>query len=172
MRRGRGVLAVVAVGTGVTAVVFAVLYFTKDTGSESAATESCESKTFGRISSLTLAGEHYEMRFDPSLITSGVTANTAAAEDGAVDPGQPVPNDNYEIDEAKRDFTYLVPADAAVTVLTNDGTGIMSTPVTVAQLAELLDGGTPVELFEPLSTGFWMRYHVDTACTLDQQYKP
>jgi hypothetical protein len=166
------VLAVVAVVATVAAVVFAALYFTKGSASESTAAEQCENRTFGHISSLTREGEEYEMRFDPSLLTSGVTANTAAAEDGKVEPGEPVPNDNYEIDEGHRLLTYLVPEDAPVTVLTNDGTGIMSTPVTVSDLAELLDGGTPVALFEPLSTGFWIRYRVDTVCTLDQQYKP
>jgi hypothetical protein len=48
----------------------------------------------------------------------------------------------------------------------------MSTPVTVSELAQLVDGQKPVELFEPLDTGFWIRFHVDTVCTLDQQYKP
>lgn len=165
---GLGVVAVVA---SVAAVVFGGLYFTSSED-ETAAAEQCEGKMFGRISTLTQTGEQYEMRFDPSFLTTGVTANTAAAEDGVVEPGEPVPNDNYEIDEGKRTLAYLVPADAAVTVLTNDGSGIMSTPVTVAELAELVDGGKPVELFEPLDTGFWMRTHVDTVCTLDQQYKP
>ena len=165
-------LWIVAVVASVAAVVFAVLYFTKDSGSEPAAAGQCENRSFGHISSLTLEDGVYEMRFDPSWFTSGVTANTAAAEDGKVEPGEPVPNDNYEIDEGARLLTYLVPDDTEVTVLTNNGTGIMSTPITVAELAELVDGGTPVELFEPLTTGFWMRYHVDTACTLDQQYKP
>ena len=165
-------LVAVAVVASVAAVVFASLYFTTRSDSKSTAAEPCENRAFGHISSLTRMGEQYEMRFDPSWFTSGVTANTAAAEDGKVEPGEPVPNDNYEIDEAHRAFTYLVPADAVVTVLTNNDTGIMSTPVTVSELAELLDGGTPVELFEPLSTGFWMRYHVDTVCTLDQQYRP
>ena len=172
MKPKHAALVVVAVVASVAAVVFAALYFTTSSDDESAASQTCDNKIFGRITSLTRTGEQYEMRFDPSLLTTGVTANTAAAEDGNVEPGEPVPNDSYEIDESDRALTYYVPADAAVTVLTNDGGGIMSTPVTVAELAELLDGGKPVELFEPLSTGVWMRYHVDTACTLDQQYKP
>lgn len=112
------------------------------------------------------------MRFDPSFITSGLTANTAAAEDGVVGPGEPVPNDNYEIDEGQRLLTYLVPQDTPVTVLTNDGTGIVSTPVAVSDLAQLVSGGKPLELFEPISTGFSIRVHVDTVCALDQQYHP
>lgn len=172
MKRSHVVLAAVALVAAVAAVVFAALYFTKDSESESAAAEQCENRIFGRISSLEQKGDQYEMRFDPAWFTSGVTANTAAAEDGVVEPGEPVPNDNYEIDEGDRLLTYLVPEDASVTVLTNDGTGIMSTPVTVSELAQLVDGQKPLELFEPLDTGFWIRFHVDTVCTLDQQYKP
>jgi hypothetical protein len=165
---GLGVVVVIA---SVAAVAFAALYVTSSDDEVSTAEER-EGKMFGRISELTRDGEQYEMRFDPSFLTTGVTANTAAAEDGVVRPGEPVPNDNYEIDEGTRRLTYLVPADAAVTVLTNDGSGIMSTSVSVSELADLVAGGKPVELFEPLSTGFWMRTHGDTVCTLDQQYKP
>jgi hypothetical protein len=165
-------LGVVAVVATIAAVVFATLYFTRDSGSESAATEQCDDRVFGHIYSLARKGDQYEMRFDPAWITSGVTANTAAAEDGVVEPGEPVPNDNYEIDEAHRLLSYLVPQDAPVTVLTNDGTGIISTPITVSELAQLVDGGRPFELFEPLTTGFWIRVHVDTVCALDHQYRP
>jgi hypothetical protein len=49
---------------------------------------------------------------------------------------------------------------------------VNGTPVTVAQLAQLVAGKTPVKLFEPLDTGVWMRVHVDTACDLRQQYHP
>ena len=73
------------------------------------------------------------MRFDPEWFTSGVTANDAAAEDGAVEPGQPVPNDNYRVDEGHRLLTYLVPADTPVTVLTREGDpqSFGATPITV-----------------------------------------
>lgn len=76
------VLALVAVLASVAAVIFATLYFIKDSGSESAAAEQCGDRIFGHISSLTRKGDQYEMRFDPAWFTSGVTANTAAAEDG------------------------------------------------------------------------------------------
>jgi hypothetical protein len=167
------VLAVaVAVAATAAAVVFGALYFTKDSGGESTAAEQCGDRIFGHVSSLKRQGDQYEMRFDPAWFTSGVTANTAAAEDGLVEPGEPVPNDNYRIEEGHRLLTYLVPPDAQVTVLTNDGTGIVSTPVSVSELAQLLNGEKPVELFEPLDTGVWIRINVDTVCALDQQYQP
>lgn len=127
---------------------------------------------FGYIKSLTPAGAHYMMRFDPAWFLTGITANTAAAEDGAVEPGQPVPNDNYVLDEGHRLLTYLIPAGARVTVLTNQAdAGITATPVTVAQLAEIVNGQSPLKLFEPIATGFWITVSVDTVRSLDQQYR-
>jgi hypothetical protein len=166
-----GVVAIVAIAA---AVVFGVLYFTKGTKSEAApaASAKCDNKLFGHVSSIEPKGDGYVLRFDPAMFTSGVTANTAAAEDGVIAPGEPMPNDNYVFDESHRLYTYLLPADATVTVLTNKGTGILSTPITVAELRQLLQGGKPVELFEALDTGFWMRYGIDTVCSLEQQYKP
>jgi hypothetical protein len=167
-------LAVIAVVATIAAAVFAGLYFTKDTGNEWTAAEQCGDRTFGHISSLTRKDDLYEMRFDPAWFTSGVTANVAAAEDGVVEPGEPVPNDNYRIEEGHRLLTYLVPADAHVTVLTRQGdpAGFGATPITVAELAQLVDGQSPVELFEPLDTGVWIRVNIDTVCALDQQYQP
>ncbi len=158
----------------VAAIAFAALYFTKDSGSESAAAEPCGDRIFGHISSLTQKDGRYEMRFDPAWFTSGVTANTAAAEDGVVEPGEPVPNDNYRIEEGHRLLTYLMPTDADVTVLTRQGdpANFGATPITVSELAQLVNGETPVELFEPLDTGVWIRVHIDTVCALEQQYQP
>ena len=87
-----------------------------------------------------------------------------------------VPNDNYVVEEGHRLLTYIVPANAHITVLTKEGRldsgGFPSTAVTPSQLAELLAGKEPVKLFEGLSTGFWMHVHVDTVCSLEQQYQP
>jgi hypothetical protein len=174
MKPTHAALAVIAVVATIAAAVFAGLYFTKDSESEPVAAEQCGDRTFGHISSLTSKDDLYEMRFDPAWFTSGVTANVAAAEDGIVEPGEPVPNDNYRIEEGHRLLTYLVPADAHVTVLTRQGdpAGFGATPITVAELAQLVDGQSPVELFEPLDTGVWIRVNVDTVCALDQQYQP
>ena len=162
------VVAVAAAGT------FAGLYITKGSGSKTAAGQQCVDKEFGHIRSLVRKGGHYVLRFDPAWFTSGVTANTAAAEDGAVEPGEPVPNDNYVVDESHRLLTYLVPADAHVTVLVNNPSGILSTPISASELAEIVQTGKSSQrkLFEPLESGVWLRYRIDTACALDQQYRP
>ena len=156
------------------AVVFGALYVTEDTDVTVAPAQPCADRIFGHIASLDPAASGYELRLDPVWFTSGVTANIAAAEDGVVEPGEPVPNDNYRVDEGHRLLTYLVPDDTKVTVLTREGDPpqLGATPITVEQLSELVAGETPVELYEPLDTGVWVRYHVDTTCTIDQQYQP
>src|SRR6266545_7570243 len=109
------------------------------------------------------------MRFDPAWFLSGLTANVAAAEDGAVEPGQPVPNDNYIVNEGHRLLMYRVAANAHVTALTK---GVAGTPITVSQLAQLVNGKNPFPrpLFEPITTGFWILVNIDTVRSLDQQY--
>jgi hypothetical protein len=167
------VLAVIAVAAIGAAGAFAGLYFTDDSDSN-AASQACDQRLFGHVHSIARTDSGYEMRFDPAWFTSGVTANKAAAEDGAVESGQPVPNDNYRVEEGHRLLTYLLPADAKVTVLTRQGdpANFGSTPITLAQLVEIVDGKSPVELFEPLDSGVWIRIDGDTVCTLDQQYQP
>lgn len=165
------VLAGVAAVAALAAVVFATLYLTDDSRDESVA---CGDRSFGHIAALEPDGDGYRLRFDPAWFTSGLTANEAAAEDGVVEPGEPVPNDNYRIEEGHRLLTYLVPDDAEVTVLTREGdpANFGSTPVSVDELAQLVDGQTPVELFEQLDTGVWIRVNIDTVCSIDQQYVP
>jgi hypothetical protein len=173
MKSTHAALAVLAAVATVAAVVFGTLYFTEDSGGSDEA-QACGDGIFGHIASLKADGNTHELRFDPAWFTSGVTANTAAAEDGAVEPGEPVPNDNYRVEEGHRLLTYLVPDGTHVTVLTRQGdpAGFGATPITVAELAQLVEGKTPVELFEPLDSGVWIRVNIDTVCALDQQYQP
>jgi hypothetical protein len=129
---------------------------------------------FGYIDSLTRRGDDFELRFDPAWFLSGETANGAAAEDGAVAPGEPVPNDYYVVEEGHRLLTYRVPGDAHVTVVTKRGDPprLGSTPITIAELARIVAGTSGFELFEPLRTGVWIRVEVDTVRAIDQQYRP
>jgi hypothetical protein len=123
---------------------------------------------FGRIASLRPKGDAYELEFDPAWFLSGDTAGAAAAEDGAVPPGEPVPNDYYVVDEGHRLLTFRVPADADVTVLVDSPE---SEPITVAELSEIV-AGEHAPLWEPIETGFWLRARIDTVRSLDQQYRP
>jgi hypothetical protein len=174
-RRADLLVPAVALVATAAAVVFAALYFFDEPTERVVSKAPCgEQRIFGHIASLTRADGPFEMRFDPAWFLSGATANVAAAEDGAVEAGEPVPNDNYRVDETHRLYTYLVAPNASVTVLTRQGdpAGFGATPISVAQLASLVGGGKPVDLFEPLDTGVWLRVHVDTACAIDQQYQP
>jgi hypothetical protein len=83
-----------------------------------------------------------------------------------------VPNDNYVVDESHRRYTYLVADDARITVLTRGGDRLVFTPLTVAGLADAVDGTSDLELFEPLDTGVWITIRVDTVHAVHQQYRP
>lgn len=128
---------------------------------------------FGYVKSLESVGEDaYEMTFDPAWLLAGETANRAAAEDGVVQPGEPVPNDYYVLNEGDRLLAYRVPADAHVTVLRD---GVEGTVITVDELAALVRGEEPFgkPLFEPITTGFWIETQGgDTVRSLAQQYFP
>ena len=128
---------------------------------------------YGQIASQAREGRAYRLRFDPAWFLSGETANVAAAEDGAVEPGEPVPNDNYVLDEGKRKLTFRVPAGAHVTVLTRHGAGPFgATEVTLDELAKLVHGTSRIRLFEPLESGVWISVDNDEVQSIDQQYRP
>jgi len=169
---GVALVALVALGA---AGVLGALYVTKEPAARVLLVKPCGERTFGHIRTLARDGSgRWLARFDPAWLTTGLTANTAAAEDGVVAPGEPVPNDNYRIDEGHRLLTYLVDPRARVTVLTRRGdpAQLGATPITVPELAALVRGEKPVELFEGLDTGVWLRVHGDTVCRIDQQYVP
>jgi hypothetical protein len=158
----------------VAAVVFAVLDVAGEPAVSTVAVTPCGDRIFGHVKSLARRPRGFEMRFDPAWFTSGLTANTAAAEDGVVEKGEPVPNDNYRIEEGHRLLTYRVAPSASVKVLTRHGDPgrFGATPITTAQLAQLIAGKEPVKLFEPLDSGVWISVHGDTVCAIDQQYQP
>ena len=134
---------------------------------------SREQTFFGHIIALGRKGDDYELRFDPAWFLSGETANVAAAEEGAVEPGEPVPNDSYVLEEGHRALTFGVPADAHVTVLTRHGQGEFgATPVTVAELAEIVHGSSRLRLFEPLDSGVWITVDIGSVRSIAQQYRP
>jgi hypothetical protein len=127
-----------------------------------------ETVLFGFLKSFTKKGASYELRFDPALFLGGVTANVAAAEDGAVEPGEPVPNDYFIVDEGHRLLTFRVPADAKLTVV---ALGPKNIPVTIEALAKMVAGDQAAPWL-PIASGFWLRARIDKVLSLDQQYRP
>jgi len=127
---------------------------------------------FGHIVKLRREGAHWVMRFDPASIVSGRTANVAATEDGVIAPGDVVPNDNYIRDSDHKLLTYVVASSANVRVLTRPGDQYGQSTISVAELARILAGKSTIHLFEPLATGIWIDYHVDTVSRIQQEYHP
>ena len=131
-----------------------------------------ELSQYGHIKALARKGARYELRFDPAFWLGGITANRAAAEDGAVEPGEPVPNDYYIRDESHELLTYLVPASAKVTVLDKQ---LRPFRITVAELAQVVKGRNPTgrPLYDRSNAfGFWVLVGLDAVKALDQQYQP
>lgn len=168
---GRGVLAVLAVVVVVAAGCGTRETVTTTVGDKTDVGAPEDVGLFGYVRKLTPTDGGYELRFDPALSLTGLTASVAAAEDGVGEPGQPVPNDYYRVNETKREYSFVLPEDARVTVLRH---GVMGEEISVDELARLVRGEDPFgePLFEPISTGFWMRVHVDTVRSLDQLYIP
>ena len=168
MRPAVCLAAVLVLAAGCGGTKTATRTVTVDSSAKQGVGAPLEHVEFGYIKSLEQKGTGYELKFDPAWFLSGETANKAAAEDGAVPPGEPVPNDNYVVDEGHRLLTYRVAPDAKVTVLVD---GPESEPITVAELAQIVNGSHK-PLWEPIDTGFWIRYRIDTVHSLDQQYRP
>ena len=129
---------------------------------------------YGHIVSLTKANGRYLMTFDPAWFLSGITANAAAAADEHVTCApascKAVPNDNYSVDESHRAYVFRVSASATGTVLTS-GSNLSGARVSVAQLAAIV-AGHGLKLFEPLESGVWIRVHLDTVTSFQQQFRP
>ena len=131
------------------------------------ATRAGQTTQWGHIKSLTRKGRQFEMRFDPGLFLRGVTAERACG-------CKPVPNDYFVVEEGHRLLTYVVPANAHVTVLVSTRTGVRR--ITVAELAQIVAGKNPRHrpLLEP-KAGFWIRIgtnYPNPALSLDQQFQP
>jgi hypothetical protein len=168
-----GVIAFALAGCGGGSKTTIVRVTTSPAGREGFGPPS-ELVEYGHIDSLARARGRYELKFDPAWLLSGETASAAAGQDGAVEPGEPVPNDNYVVDESHRLYSYRVHDDARVTVLTRRGepAQLGATPVSVSELARIVSGSSSMKLFEPLTTGVWITIDGDAVTEIDQQYRP
>jgi hypothetical protein len=127
---------------------------------------------YGYIKSLTPSGKGYLMRLDPAYWLSGLTAQRAAAQDGLE-----VDNDYYILNPEHRLLVYKVPAGIPVTVVTVRGGPVTSMRIPVAELAQIVKGKNPkhrplIERGSVRHLGYWVRTHVDTVTSVDQQYQP
>jgi hypothetical protein len=135
-------------------------------------TPAGQTTLFGHIASLARRQGRWEMRFDPALLLTGVTAERAALED----TGSPdVPNDSYTLEEGHRLLTYVVSPSATVTVLLQ---GLRPIEIPVSELAQIVQGKNPRHraLFDRArGLGYWIRVgdkYPSPVLSLDQQYHP
>jgi hypothetical protein len=161
-----GAAVVLVAGCGGTKTVTRTV--TVDSSAKKGVGAPLEHVEFGHITSLERKGAGYELTFDPAWFLAGETASAAAAQDGVVAPGEPVPNDYYVVDEGHRVLTFRVSPNAKVSVLVDSPE---SEPIALAELAQIVEGSHK-PLWEPIETGFWIRYRIDTVSAIDQQYRP
>jgi hypothetical protein len=131
---------------------------------------------YGHIKSLARKSGRFEMRFDPAWWLTGVAAENAAVEDGAISPGDSVPNDYYMVDEGHRLLTYVVAAKAPVTIVT---AGAGNARISVSELAQLFNGKNPKHRSLMgggiRGFGFWIRVgdkYPNPVLSLNQAYQP
>jgi hypothetical protein len=126
---------------------------------------------YGNVATLNRTAGRWILRVDPAVFLSGLTAQRAAVEDGAIGPGEAVPNDFYVRNESKKPLTYIVAPNARITVIT---AGIRATRVGVAELAALVKGRNPRnrKLFGSPTEGYWVQARGDTVLSMNQQYRP
>jgi len=166
------VAGIVGAGCGSTTTVTTTVTAERTTGRAAGR----EMTLYGHIRSLARTGHGFELRFDPALWLTGVTAERAAVEDGRLQPGEPVPNDYYIRDESHRLLTYVVARGARVTVVTRGAR--TTTPITVAELAQIIAGRNPQHrplLIRGNHLGFWIRVakrDPNAVVSLDEQYQP
>ena len=169
------VAVLLVAGCGGTKTVTKTVTVTRDATAKTGVGHPGEQVQYGFIKSLERSGSGFVLTFDPALLVSGVTANVAQAQAQGTTCAPracpPVANDNFVINDDHHTLTYLVPATARVTALTK---GVSGTPITVTQLAGIVNGKNPLghPLWEGIDTGFWIRVRIDTVISLDQQYHP
>jgi hypothetical protein len=136
------------------------------------ATPAGQTTQWGHIKSLVRKGGRFELRFDPAWVLHGTAAEQVALEDtGSKD----VPNDSITVDESHRLYTYVVAANARVTVLSK---GLRPISIPVSELAQIVKGQNPKHrpLFDTANgLGYWIRIgtkYPNPVLSIDQQYQP
>ena len=122
---------------------------------------------YGHIKTMVRKGRRYEIKFDPAWWLTGVAAERAKLED----TGSRDMSDYYVVEAGHRLLTFVVLADARVSVLTR---GTERTRISAAELARVVNGTSNRRLLEP-NAGYWIRIgskYPNPAVTLDQQYQP
>jgi hypothetical protein len=128
---------------------------------------------FGYIRSLSAAGPVTTLAFDEAVFLTGEEAQKAAEEDGAVPPGEPVPNDYYIRNPDKTTKTYPIANDAKITAkrcpLCRNGKPGELGPF----LASFMKGRqTFADPYRGKYSLYWLTIEDGSVVAIDEQYVP
>ena len=128
---------------------------------------------FGYIRSVSTAGPTATLAFDEAELLTGKEAQKAAEEDGAVEPGEAVPNDYYIRNPEKTTTTFPIANDAEITArrcpLCRNGRPGELGPF----LASFMKGRqTYAEPYRGKYALYWLTIENGRVAAIDEQYVP
>ncbi len=128
---------------------------------------------FGYIRSVSTAGPAATLAFDEAEFLTGKAAQKAAEEDGAVEPGEPVPNDYYVRNSDKTTQTLRLANDAKITAkrckLCRHGRPGELGPF----LASFMQGRqTYADPYRGKYSQYWLTIRDGEVVAIDEQYVP
>lgn len=130
-------------------------------------------KHFGYIRSVSTAGSAATLVFDEAQFLTGKQAQKAAEEDGAVPPGEAVPNDYYIRNPDKTTQTLRIANDAEVTAkrcnLCRHGKPGELEPF-LASFAK--QGQTYADPYRGKDSLYWLTIRNNEVVAIDEQYVP
>ena len=136
-------------------------------------TEQAAAERFGYIRSVSTAGPAATLAFDEAEFLTGDEAQRAAVEDGALPPGEPVPNDYYIRNPDKSTRTLLVATDAEITArrcpLCRNG---QSGNVDDFLGSFMKKGQTYADPYRGAESLYWLTIEDGTVVKIDEQYVP
>ena len=128
---------------------------------------------FGYIRSVSTAGPAATLAFDEAQFLTGDEAQRAAVEDGALPPGEPVPNDYYIRNPDKSTRTLPIATDAEITArrcpLCRNGR-----PGEVDDFlgSFMKKGQTYADPYRGAKSLYWLTIEDGTVVAIDEQYVP
>ena len=128
---------------------------------------------FGYIRSVSTAGPAATLAFDEAEFLTGDEAQRAAVEDGALPPGEAVPNDYYIRNPDKSTRTLLVATDAEITAR-RCGLCRHGQPGNVDDFlgSFMKKGQTYADPYRGAESLYWLTIEDGTVVAIDEQYVP
>jgi hypothetical protein len=128
---------------------------------------------FGYIRSVSTTGPAATLAFDQAQFLTGDAAQRAAEEDGAVEPGESVPNDYYIRNRDKTTQTLRIANDAQITAkrcqLCRNGRPGQLGPFLASFMKQ---GQTYADAYRGKDSLYWLTIKNDEVVAVDEQYVP